>query len=236
MNNLHEQDQQLLQSYNSSLGSGVATPAVSTGPLRRAFVLTMAAGLTTSSIADEHELLRFYALPLSSTTLSSPPSLRPLPIRMNPAAMLLHTTAEQLGKIQESFSLNKTQLARICKVQRQTIYDWFAQNFEAVDDNAERLAQLFAIAIQFKTVNGPPLDSRAATRTLASGETLLELLTSDRVDEAKVLAACEALSRITERRNSGSSARELREKFGWEEPTEGRSREILEGNLDDLGG
>jgi hypothetical protein len=53
--------------------------------------------------------------------------------------LLLPTTAAQLDEIQGFFGLSKSQLAKACRVQRQTIYDWYARRFEAEGRNAQRL-------------------------------------------------------------------------------------------------
>jgi hypothetical protein len=52
----------------------------------------------------------------------------------------LPSTAEQLAAIQSTFGLNKSQLTVASSVKRQTIYDWYAGNFEVEGSNSERLA------------------------------------------------------------------------------------------------
>lgn len=222
---------QLRQSYTANIGEVSSSPSTTPKQVRRVLLLTMTAGMSTSALVDDLEQLRFSALPQSSTTLSSPPSLRP--VRMGQATNPLRNTAEQLRDVQECFGLNKTQLARACKVQRQTVYDWFARKFEAEDSNAQRLAELTKVASDLMAEGALSLNARAASRTLSSGETLMELLEADRLDRLKLRSAHAALS-APARRPSAPGARDLRNRFGWSAPTEERTRDILRSNLDDL--
>ncbi|HMA97652.1 MAG TPA: hypothetical protein VKP30_33435, partial [Polyangiaceae bacterium] len=76
----------------------------------------------------------------SSSIYNSP--FREKPRTRVPVDELLPLTAERLAAVQSFFGLSKTQLAQVCRVQRQTIYDWYAGNFEAEGDNASRLRRL----------------------------------------------------------------------------------------------
>lgn len=206
-------------------------PSKPRAPARPGFVgtLVLVAPLSSSSlVAEEHWAKMF---PQSSTVFATHPDVQPAKAGAAPRA--LPATAKQLAVIQSFFGLSKTQLAKACKVQRQTVYDWYAGKFEAEGANARRLAELFAIARGLEEGGRRPLSAKLVRRALASGLTLLDLLTAEVIDADKVVRVFSALdAQNAQRRAKGAVA--LRERLGWARPTTQSENESLEDNLDTL--
>jgi len=169
--------------------------------------------------------------PQSSTVSSAVPDVRPA--KSWQTRRVLPNTAEQLTLLQAFFALSKTQLAQICRVQRQTIYDWFAGNFEAEDNNARRVAQLFAIARDVKAAGAQPLSARDLTRVLSDGSTILSLLGADDASADRVGSVVAQLedARSTTRTNTATAARE---RLGWKPTSDEAAERNLDINLDEF--
>lgn len=150
-----------------------------------------------------------------------------------PELELLPTTAEQLGAVQLFFGLSKSQLAKICLVQRQTIYDWYAGRFEATDGNAVRVQELYELANELRERQLGPLSAKVAQRRKADGGTLEALLSAKKIDAAAVRRMTVQLGEATQaQRQRGAKA--LRQRLGWPGASEEARRANLSSNLDDL--
>ncbi len=147
---------------------------------------------------------------------------RPPPITTAP------NTAEKLAAIQGRFGLNKTQLAQVCQVQRQTIYDWYGERFEAEDKNAERLGELYLLARELAT----SLSTKLSERPLVSGKTLLALLSARSLKQTDIMAAISELRAIADRRKP--TLAERRAAQGFPERSADERRSLLAATLDDV--
>jgi DNA-binding XRE family transcriptional regulator len=202
-----------------------ALPLVS----QTALVLMLSVSLSSSSSLPEMYWAPVFAQP--STTHSG--VSEPLLGRTAREPQLLPTTAEQLASVQAAFGLSKTQLAQVCKVQRQTIYDWYAGNFEAEGNNARRLAAVYGIAESLRIAGRRPLLARAVSRALSTGSTLLDLLLEEEVDREAVSSVVAQLDEATvTARSRGAAA--VRERLGWAPASQRSREETLESNLDDF--
>jgi hypothetical protein len=145
----------------------------------------------------------------------------------------LPSYADQLADIQAWLGLNKVQLAQVCRVERQTIYDWFSRQYEPAGANAQRVTQLYKIAAKWRERGLARLPLRASERSLSDGGTLLDLLTTPEIDLARTESAMEALggASVNEARPTAAA---VRERLGWK-PLDQRQREqSLSVNLDRL--
>ena len=156
---------------------------------------------------------------------SSKPDKAPLP--------LLPSYADQLADIQAWLGLNKVQLAQVCRVERQTIYDWFSRQYEPGGVNSQRVTQLYKIAAKWRERGLARLPSRASERPLFDGKSLLDLLTAPKIDIARTESAMEAVgfASVNETR---SSAAAVRERLGWKPLDERQREQSLGVNLDRL--
>lgn len=119
------------------------------------------------------------------------------------------------------------------RVQRQTIHDWYAGNFEAEADNARRLARLYGLVQSQRAEGRMPLSARMVKRSLSSGNTLLELLTSDEVQENEIRAVVAQLDQTTSQHRARGAAA-TRELLGWGSPSEETGASNLDANLEDF--
>src|SRR5690606_9698811 len=127
---------------------------------------------------------------------------------------ILPTTAVQLAAVQGFFGLAKTQLAAVCGVQRQTIYDWYAEKFQAEGAHARRVGQLYKLVTRLTNVGLDALSGRVATRHLMTGKTLLDALREEQIDEREVMALVAELGRAGDQQKLRGAAA-ARERLGW---------------------
>ena len=151
-----------------------------------------------------------------------------------PVAEGLETLAvvDQLNELRAALSLNKSQLARVMRVTRPTIYEWY----EGKDPNAtnsERIRTLLDV-LQRSAISGAmPLNARFVRQPVGPIEpALLDLLCEPRLDHARV---ARALKRV---RTLGSAALHRRENredrlraLGFEDPDAGQRKEQLARNV-----
>lgn len=186
-------------------------------------VTTVAVGLLLSSPQTSEIADQLSRLPQSSSTN------RDYDFTIRHAVQPLPSTGEQLAAIQSTFALNKSQLATACGVKRQTIYDWYAGNFQAEGGNADRLATLYRLVMTIRQSGLKPLPSKAAERRLPDGASLLDLLSQEDMNSQRLVAAVGLLQSPAA---SGESAREQRKRLGWQPLTEEQRDANLQSNLD----
>jgi hypothetical protein len=136
----------------------------------------------------------------------------------------------QLSTIQTRLGLTKVGLANACLVKRQTIYDWYKEKFPPMGDNARRLNTLFRIADTAARRGFPTLNPRFSGRPISTGQTLPELLAAKILDQDEITRAIEELAQLETSRQH-RSARSIRERLGWKEPSEEQQTANLDHNL-----
>jgi len=201
-----------------------------TEPTRRTPALAMTAvviGLSMSSPCDYPVLRQAELFPQSSSVNPNNSAMTKSP------ALPLRSTGEQLAAVQSALGLNKSQLAAVCRVKRQTIYDWYAGNFEAEGSNAQRLAKLYRVATLLRRAGVQPLPMRVVEKQLPSGNSLLALLCEDDVDPTQIRGAVLQLQ-LVPGATVKESARAQRERLGWAPLSEEQRQAQLEVNLDSL--
>ena len=91
--------------------------------------------------------------------------------------------ARQVRELQAALSVNKSELARILRVSRPTVYDWL-DGGEPNADNRSRIRTLLRLVAESRVSANKPLFPRFVRAGLESGERgLLELLGEERIDE-----------------------------------------------------
>ena len=142
----------------------------------------------------------------------------------------LPSTAEQLAAVQSALGLNNSQLADVCAVKRQTIYDWYAGNFAAEGANAARLAQLYRVVTTLRNAGLRSVPLRTVDKPLADGGTLLSLLCAEELNAAAIRGAVAQIQST-----SGApkeSARAQRERLGLAPLSEEQRQANLDSILD----
>jgi hypothetical protein len=202
-------------------------PAISRVQPAPLLAVALALQFTISSPLETPAVPWAKQFPQSSSVRSTEADVIRVPLRVLPG------TAEQLAAIQRVFGLNKTQLADVCHVQRQTVYDWFGAKFEAEGNNARRLAALYQLAQMVLLERAAPLAPKAVERTLSSGGTLLDLLRAPLVDTASVREAVAQMSAVMQAQ-AGINTRAQRERLGWRPLSEEERAAQVESNIDDI--
>ena len=92
--------------------------------------------------------------------------------------------ADQVRELQAALSLNKSELARILRVSRPTVYDWLGGG-EPNADNRSRIRTLLRLVVQSRISATDPLFPRFVKSALDRGDgILLDLLSEETIDEA----------------------------------------------------
>jgi hypothetical protein len=195
-------------------------------PQAAAIVFATAAAMTNLSMSSpiEQPILRQPMLfPQSSSTQPNDAVVAKASVQR------VLSTGERLAAVQSAFGLNKTQLAEVCSVKRQTIYDWYAGNFEAEGVNASRLDALYGLVMTIRKARLRPVPPRTVDRPLAGGEALIELLRREEIDANAIQGAVAQLQSMV-----APGPRSRREQLGWAPLSEEQRQEQRELNLDYL--
>ena len=142
------------------------------------------------------------------------------------------SVVEQMQELQATLSLNKSQLARILRVSRPALYEWF-RGKEPNPANAERLHTLLRCLVRVRVSGASPLNARFVRQPADIDEpALLELLVEERIDEVRVVSAVEQAQALADAATRRRAAREERlRNLGFEDPGPGQRREQLARNM-----
>ena len=129
--------------------------------------------------------------------------------------------ARQVRELRAALSLNKSELARILRVTRPTVYDWLAGG-EPNADNVARIGQLLRLVSQARFSSRHPLLPRFVRSPLdAGGKALLDLLGEETIAESAVRDAMHRAKRLGDAMDTRRRQREARLRAaGFEEPDE----------------
>ena len=139
---------------------------------------------------------------------------------------------DQLNELRAALSLNKSQLARVMRVTRPTIYEWY----EGKDPNATNSQRIRTLSylLELNAVSGAmPLNARFVRQPLGPAEpALLDLLCEPRLDQVRVtrtLKRVRVLGSAARRKRMGREDRLRR--LGFEDPDSDQRREQLARNV-----
>ena len=140
--------------------------------------------------------------------------------------------ADQLRELCAALSLSKSRLARILRVSRLTVYEWY-EGREPDSSKSERIRTLLGVLKRNAISGVRPLNARFVRQRPGFNEpSLLDLLCEDRLHEVQI--AC-ALQRVRDLGAAASRLRENREDrlraLGFEESSNEQRREQLARNV-----
>lgn len=147
--------------------------------------------LGTGGHWDVHALrqypAQYFTTPAPEITGSSSPEATPTPTAQS--------LAERVSEIKAAFGLTISQLAQVLQVQRQTIYDWIDEDNppQVQGKKGERLAAIQRLAVQWNALCQWPAGKGVATYSV-DGDTLLDVLSADVLDEARLQRVMRGLS------------------------------------------
>lgn len=96
-------------------------------------------------------------------------------------------TQEKLAGIRRYLSMNVTNMARALRVRRPTVYSWLRDEPSVRPTHAQRLEVIYKVAREWRMLSSKPVGG-FLNRQLASGTTLLELLSARTLDETAISA------------------------------------------------
>jgi hypothetical protein len=118
---------------------------------------------------------------------------------------------EQLAGIRRYLSLNVSDLAKVLRVERPTVYSWLKGEAIPRSGNVSRIGAIYSIARQWRLMSSEPI--RGMLNTAYGGNTtLLGLLSDEIIDEARthqlLTKLREALDRVPPRKSVAEIAKE----------------------------
>ena len=140
--------------------------------------------------------------------------------------------AEQIQELQAALSINKSQLARILRVTRPTLYDWL-QGREPNAANAERLRTLLRMLARAGVSGANPLNARFVRRPVGIQDpSLVDLLCEERIDEDRVLHVIGHAQALADSASRRRTAREERlHRLVFDNPGDEQRRRQLATNM-----
>ena len=204
----------------------VPTPAdlIQTSAQTLALTALLASSIGTGGVASESVFQVLCRPATGITALSCSAELD------SSQALSSEGISERLTFVQSYFNLPVSQLARILKVQRPTIYSWLRDPPSTLREaNFNRLELVHRLALSIHRAVKMTVSDVSAVR-LSSGETLLNVLLADKIDPETVLASLQ--------RDDGSSVvasesilARLRREKGFSETPQDVQQVNLEGFL-----
>lgn len=91
---------------------------------------------------------------------------------------------EQIAGIQRYLSLNMSDLSRVLRVARPTVYAW-TRGAEPHDINSERISQLYRVSRAWRAISNAPVGEYLNAR-FHTGRSVLELLSQEKLDESAI--------------------------------------------------
>ena len=146
--------------------------------------------------------------------------------------VLKRSVVEQMQELQAALSLNKSQLARILRVSRPALYEWF-RGKDPNPANTDRLHTLLRCLVRAQASGTSPLNARFVRQSADLGRpALLELLSEERIEEDRVVGAIEEAQALGDAATQRREAREERlRNLGFEDPGREQRREQLARNM-----
>ena len=133
-----------------------------------------------------------------------------------------------MQELQATLSLNKSRLARILRVSRPALYEWF-RGKEPNPADADRLHALLRCLVRARASATNPLNARFVRQPAdLDGPALVELLSEKRIDEDRVVGAIEQAQALEDAVTRRRAAREERLRdLGFDEPGREQRRDQL---------
>ena len=142
------------------------------------------------------------------------------------------SVAEQLEQLMAALALNKSLLARILRVSRPTIYEWFAGK-QPKQENEERLQGILGLLAQASVAASNPLNARFVRRPRPGSQpSVIELLAEDPIDTRRIVTAMQDARTLTDHDKQRRSDRDKRlRKLGFKELDPEQRRKTLATNI-----
>jgi transcriptional regulator with XRE-family HTH domain len=140
--------------------------------------------------------------------------------------------ARQVRELRAALSVNKSELARILRVTRPTVYDWL-DGGEPNADNVARIGQLLRLVLQARVSSRSPLLPRFVRSPLDPGsQALLDLLDEETIAESAIGDVIRRAKGLGDAMDTRRRQREARLRAaGFEEPDDEQRTKNLATNV-----
>ncbi|MCY3809573.1 MAG: hypothetical protein OXG58_09170 [Gemmatimonadetes bacterium] len=140
--------------------------------------------------------------------------------------------ADQVRELRTALSVNKSELARVLRVSRPTLYDWL-DGGEPNDHNVSRIGALLRLLRESRVSSANPLFPRfVRSPPQSGGRALLDFLVEEDIDQASLRSAIRRAKALGDSIRSRSEEREARLRAaGFEEPDAERRKDNLATNV-----
>lgn len=147
-------------------------------------------------------------------------------------AILAMSPPEQARELLAALALNKSQLASVLRVTRPTLYEWL-NGKEPNPSNAQRISSVLQLLHESGVTSTSPLNARYVRQPIDKlGTPLLDVLSSDTLDEEEARRLITAASSLTNQLSRRRESREDRLRdLGYDEHTSDERRETLGRNV-----
>ena len=136
----------------------------------------------------------------SADSSSSVPTIRNVQRRARLGSSDM-STAEQIALLVHTLGFNKSQLGKVFRVSRQSIYDWL-KGANVKENNLRRLTELAGLVQEMAPGKQRPLYHRFTTSPIKEGEpSLLDLLLAEQWDQDRIRSHLSHARELTAKRD-----------------------------------
>lgn len=138
------------------------------------------------------------------------------------------STSDMLGVIRTSFSLNISELARVLRVERPTVYAWLKDENEPQRSNRERIVAVWRLAQRWREAVQQPLRELKKIPVI-DGDSILELLSDEPLRIHPLTEQLDRLARLRSTRakpTRGRGGRDAAALLGVDKPVAGAKDRI----------
>lgn len=130
------------------------------------------------------------------------------------ATQHLLDTQEKLAGIRQYFAVNVTDMARILGVGRPTVYSWLRDDPTLRANHARRIDEVYRLARKWRSMSNRPVGD-FISRSLNSGQTLLDLLSAKTLDESAIEKALAQVAETVNNKARRASVVEIAKRRGF---------------------
>jgi AcrR family transcriptional regulator len=123
-------------------------------------------------------------------------------------------TQEKLAGIRHYLSMTVTDLAKVLRVGRPTVYAWLRDGADLRAEHAQRLESIYRIARKWRMMSSRPVGA-FLNQPLTAGETLRSLLSERALDELAIQSAFSQIRNASSRTTRRPSVAEVAKQRGF---------------------
>jgi hypothetical protein len=123
-------------------------------------------------------------------------------------------TQEKLAGIRRYLSLNVSNLAKVLRVGRPTVYSWLRDDLTLRANHARRIDQVYRFARMWRALSNQPI-GEFLVHPGSSGKTIFELLSAKSIDDATIRSTFAEIADAVNRRTRRASVIEIAKRRGF---------------------